>query len=76
LVNWDALHGQRALDLLNATAGGAVAVSDAQLESARRTLRGVGFTASPAGAAGVAALLLATAGTGLTGGSHVAVLTG
>jgi threonine synthase len=76
LVNWDALHGQPALDLLHATAGGAVAVTDAQLESARRTLRRAGFTTSPAGAAGVAGLLLASAGTGLAGGSHVAVLTG
>jgi threonine synthase len=76
LVNWDALHGQPALDLLHATAGGAVAVTDAQLESAHRTLRRAGFTTSPAGAAGVAGLLLASAGTGLTGGSHVAVLTG
>ncbi len=76
LVNWDALHGQQALDLLHATAGRAVAVTDTQLESARRTLRRAGFTTSPAGAAGLAALLLASAGTGLTGGSHVAVLTG
>ncbi len=76
LVNWDALHGQQALDLLHATAGGGVAVTDAQLESARRTLRRAGFTTSPAGAAGLAALLLASARTGLVGSSHVAVLTG
>ena len=76
LVNWDAMHGQRALDILHATAGGAVAVTDARLESARRALHRAGFTTSAAGAAGVAGLLLASAGTGLTGGSHVAVLTG
>jgi threonine synthase len=76
LVNWDALHGQQALDILHTSSGAAVGVPDAQLESAHRPLRRAGLTASSAGSAGVAALVLAASGTGLTEGSHVAVLTG
>ena len=76
LVNWSALHGQMALDLLHTTAGDLVAVTDAQLVLACRTLGRAGFTVSPAGAAGVAALLLTSTGARLSGGAHVAVLTG
>lgn len=76
LVNWDALHGQQALDILHATAGAAIGVTDARLASTGRSLRRAGLSASPSGAAGLAAMLLAVPDTGGMGVSHVAVLTG
>jgi len=76
LVNWDALHGQQALDVLHRTGGSAIGIIDAALVTASETIRHAGLRASPAGAAGVAAMSSALSHTGLAGGSHVAVLTG
>jgi len=76
LVNWDALHGQQALDLLHATGGAAIGLTDARLGAAGRTVRRAGLSASPAGSAGLAAMVLAVSDTGRRRGSHVAVLTG
>lgn len=57
LVNWSALHGQRAIDALHATGGSVVGVSDHQLMTAAAHLRARGTEVTPSGAAGVAGLL-------------------
>ena len=75
LVNVDALHGQPAIDVLHASGGHAVAADDSALRAAARLLRHAGLRVSPAGAAGVAGLLDAVRG-GISGGAHVALLTG
>jgi len=80
LVNWNALHGDEALDVLQQTGGAAVGVSDLDLLTTRTALRaGIGLIArSAAGAAGVAGVAGARAHAGRLGqaGTHVAVLTG
>jgi len=75
LVNWSALHGQAALDVLHAGRGIVVGVTDRQLVDARDLLGCYGVPASPAGAAGVAGLV-AYGNRLAAGGTHVAVLTG
>lgn len=77
LVNWSALHGQQALDILHAHGGRIVGVNDDQLLTAGRILAGHGVSASPSGAAGLAGLLSARADEpGVTGAVHVVVVTG
>jgi hypothetical protein len=65
-----------ALDVLHATGGAAIGITDARLGAAGRTVRRAGLSATPAGSAGLAAMLLAVSDTGRTQGGHVAVLTG
>jgi threonine synthase len=75
LVDVDALHGQDTLDVLHASGGHVTGVDDRALEEAALLLRQAGLPVSPAGAAGVAGLA-AAARDDLTGGVHVAILTG
>lgn len=75
LTNIDALHGQAALDVLHASTGTVLGLDDAALCAASRLAHRAGLHGSPAGAAAVAGVLAAAAA-GLSGGTHVAILTG
>lgn len=74
LVNWDALDGQDALDVLHATNGAAVGVDDASLIGASNRLRRDGLDVSPSGSAAVAGMMAYPDRLGA--GVNVAVLTG
>ena len=88
LVNWQALHGQDALDALHARQatggrGHVLGVTDVSLCEAQAVLAANGLHVSPSGAAGLAGLLTTQAHSAHAGGAtddagavHVVVLTG
>lgn len=74
LVNWDALHGQAALDAIRASAGGVMELTDTDLRRSADLGWELGG-ASPSGAAGVAGYARGDHGLAGITGVHVAVLT-
>jgi threonine synthase len=77
LANWNALHGDEALDVLHETGGAAVGVNDLELLLTQMALRGATglITRSTAGVAGLAGARRHVGRLGQAG-THVAVLTG
>lgn len=74
LVNWEALHGQPAMDAIRASRGTVLALSDAELRSAQHLGWPV-HGASPSATAGVAGYALSGHDFADLPGVHVAVLT-
>lgn len=71
LLNWRSAHAREALDAVRETGGLACGVSDPELHAAVALLREDGLQATPAGAAGLAALQASGSGRG----THVLLLT-